>query len=197
MGVCYWPAPSPVSKWDENVAWHLAEAKKLGIINDAKAEARRKKAEKERQALIEKGVDPDLIKPHTVIPSTVSQSTARKMEKHELDLGDICQVSSGKFADKRVLVIKAGIQTKFGLKTITVEYFGENKTGEKIWVAPEQLAFEGESDMTTANAIKEADYQEWKARKQAGVPPASSFKPKKPWMNKGKSPASDGDDSFL
>lgn len=185
------------TKWDENVAWHLAEARKLAIINDAKAEARRKKAEKERLALIEKGVDPELLKPHTSLPSTVSQSTARKMEKHELDLGDICQVTAGKYADKRVLVIKAGVQTKFGVKSITVEYFGQNKTGEKVWVAPEQLAFEGEADMVTANAIKEADYQEWKARKAAGVPPASSFAKKKPWGKPKNEAPSDGDDSFL
>jgi acyl-ACP thioesterase len=183
-----------MSKWDENLAWHLADAKRLGIINNAKAEARRKKAEKERQMLIDSGVSPDKIT--TQLPNTISQSTAKKMEKHDLDLGDICQVSSGKFADKRVLVIKAGIQTKFGLKTITVEYFGENKTGEKIWVSPEQLAFEGESDMTTANAIKEADYQEWKARKQAGVPPASAFQNKKVWKKKSGS-SNGGDDSFL
>ncbi len=184
--------------WDARLAWNMAEIRKLAIVNEAKAEARHKKAEKERQALIEKGVDPDLLKPQTVIPETISQTTARKMEKHELDLGDICQVTGGKYADKKVLVIKAGIQTKFGLKSITVEYFGPNKTGEKVWVAPELLAFEGEADMETANAIKEADYQEWKARKQAGVPPASSFKPKKTWGNKKDSaqPA-DGDDSFL
>ncbi len=185
-----------MSKWDENLAWHLAEARKLAIVNEAKAEERRRKKEKERQALIEKGIDPDSLKDDNHVPRTISQSTARKMEKHELDLGDICQVTSGKFADKKVLIIKAGIQTKFGLKTITVEYFAEGRTGEKIWVSPEQLTFEGESDMNTANAIKEADYQEWKARKAAGVPPASAFKPKKPWQNKGK-PASDGDDSFL
>jgi hypothetical protein len=117
------------------------------------------------------------------------------MEKHELDLGDICQVSGGKYADKKVLVIKAGIQTKFGLKAITVEYFASGQTGEKIWASPEQLAFQGESDMETANAIKEADYQEWKARKQAGVPPASAFK-KKSWGNKTKSDGN-GDESFL
>jgi hypothetical protein len=118
------------------------------------------------------------------------------MEKHELDLGDICQVTSGKYADKRVLVIKAGVSTKFGMKSITVEYFGQNKTGEKVWVSPEQLAFEGEADMVTANAIKEADYQEWKARKQAGVPPASAFK-KKSWGKPKNEAPSDGDDSFL
>lgn len=185
------------ASWDERLAWNMAEIRKLAIVNDAKAEARRKKAEKERQALIEKGVDPELLKPHTSLPSTVSQSTARKMEKHELDLGDICQVTSGKYADKKVLVIKAGIQTKFGMKSITVEYFGPNKTGEKVWVAPEQLAFEGEADLETANAIKEADYQEWKARKQAGVPPASSFQKKKSWGKPKNEAPSDGDDSFL
>ena len=182
-----------MKSWDENLAWHLAEAKRLRIVNDAKAEQRRKKKEKERQLLIDSGVPKESIPIPT--PNTISQSKARKMEKHDLDLGDICQVSSGKFADKRVLVIKAGIQTKFGLKTITVEYFGENKTGEKIWVSPEQLSFEGESDMNTANAIKEADYQEWKARKAAGVPPATSFK-QKSWK-KPKQESDPSDDSFL
>lgn len=185
------------SDWDARLEWNMVQIRKLSIINDQRAEARRKKAEKERQALIEKGIDPDEIQPKNILPTTVSQSTARKMEKHELDLGDICQVSAGKFADKKVLIIKAGIQTKFGLKTITVEYFASGSTGEKIWVSPEQLKFEGESDMETANAIKEADFQEWKARKNAGVPPASSFKPKKPWMNKKQEDSSGGDDSFL
>lgn len=185
-----------MSTWQERLDWNMAKTKQLAIVNDAKAEARRKKAEKERQALIEKGVDPELLKPHTSIPSTVSQTQARKMEKHELDLGDICQVTSGKYADKRVLVIKAGVSTKFGMKSITVEYFGQNKTGEKVWVSPEQLAFEGEADMVTANAIKEADFQEWKARKQAGVPPASAFK-KKSWGKPKNEAPSDGDDSFL
>lgn len=108
------------------------------------------------------------------------------MEHHELEHGDICKVTNGKFADKKVLIIKAGIQTKFGMKAITVEYFdkGAVESGEKIWVSPEQLAFIGEQDLETAGAVKEADYQEWKARKQAGVPPASSFQ-KKPWGNKG------------
>lgn len=183
-----------MKKWQERLDWNLAETKKLRIVNDQKAEARRKKAEKERLLLIESGVDP--AKLTTPLPTTISQTKARKMEKHELDLGDICQVSAGKFADKKVLVIKAGIQTKFGLKTITVEYFASGRTGEKIWVSPEQLKFEGESDMETATAIKEADYQEWKARKQAGVPPASAFKSKKPWQKKADS-NSGGDDSFL
>jgi hypothetical protein len=119
------------------------------------------------------------------------------MEKHNLDHGDICEVTSGKFAGKRVLIIKAGIQTKFGLKSITVEYVdkGDVMAGEKIWVSPEQLAFNGEQDLDTAGAVKEADYQEWKARKQAGVPPASSFKGNKPWMNKKKSDG-ESDDNF-
>lgn len=183
--------------WDERLEWNMAEIRKLSIINEQRAIARRAKAEKERLALIEKGVDPTLLKTHNSLPSTVSQSTARKMEKHELDLGDICQVTSGKFADKKVLVIKAGITTKFGLKSITVEYFGPNKTGEKVWVAPELLAFEGENDLETANAIKDADFQEWKARKQAGVPPASAFAKKKPWGKPKLEAPSDGDDSFL
>ena len=184
-----------MSNWQERLEWNLAETRKLAIVNEQKAEARRKKAEKEKQLLIQNGVDP--AKLTTPLPPTISQTKARKMEKHELDLGDICQVSAGKFADKKVLVIKAGIQTKFGLKTITVEYFASGRTGEKIWVSPEQLKFEGESDMETATAIKEADYQEWKARKQAGVPPASSFAKKKPWQNKPKATEGDGDDSFL
>lgn len=182
-----------MSSWQERLDWNLAQTRRLAIVNDAKAEARRKKLEKAKQELIARGIDPNILQ---TTPNTISQTKARKMEKHELDLGDICQVSSGKFADKKVLVIKAGIQTKFGLKTITVEYFSSGQTGEKIWVAPEQLAFQGESDMETANAIKEADYQEWKARKQAGVPPASSFQKKKSW-GKPKAPSGDGDDSFL
>lgn len=102
---------------------------------------------------------------------------------HQLTLGDICTVSSGKFAGRTVIVIKAGIQTKYGLKAITVEYSGEHKTGEKVWVEPELLTFNGATDLDTANAIKEADYQEWKARKNAGVPPASAFN-KKPYYKK-------------
>jgi len=182
-----------MSNWQERLDANLSDTKRLRIVNDQKAEARRKKLEKAKQDLIAKGIDPSLL---TTLPSTISQPTARKMEKHDLDLGDICQVTAGKFADKKVLVIKAGIQTKFGLKTITVEYFAAGRTGEKVWVSPDQLKFEGEADMETANAIKEADYQEWKARKQAGVPPASSFKAKKPWQKKPEA-QTDGDDSFL
>jgi hypothetical protein len=90
---------------------------------------------------------------------------------HDLTLGNVCTVKNGKFAGKTVLVIKAGIQTKFGIKAITVEYKGEHNTGEeKIWVAPEQLTYNGADDTDTANAIKEADYQEWRAKKNAGVP---------------------------
>jgi hypothetical protein len=181
-----------MSTWEERLEWNMVEIRKLAIINEQRAEARRKKQELAKQALIAKGIDPELLK---TLPSTISQTKARKMEKHELDLGDICQVSGGKYADKKVLVIKAGIQTKFGLKAITVEYFATGQTGEKIWASPEQLAFQGESDMDTANAIKEADYQEWKARKQAGVPPASAFK-KKAWGNKPQSDGN-GDESFL
>ena len=184
------------ASWDERLEWNMVQIRQLAIINEQRAEARRRKAAKEKQLLIDSGVDPEKVLPKTVIPPTVSQSTARKMERHELDLGDICQVTSGKFADKKVLIIKAGITTKFGLKSITVEYFGPNKTGEKVWVSPEQLAFEGESDMDTANAIKEADYQEWKARKQAGVPPASAFKQTKSWK-KPKQESDPSDDSFL
>jgi hypothetical protein len=94
---------------------------------------------------------------------------------HDLAFSNLCTVKNGKFTGKQVLVIKAGVQTKFGVKAITVEYFGEHKTGEKIWVAPEQLTYNGADDNDTAEAIKEADFQEWKARKNAGVPPASNF----------------------
>lgn len=117
---------------------------------------------------------------------------------HQLTLGDICTVSGGKFAGRTVLVIKAGIQTKYGLKAITVEYSGEHKTGEKVWVEPEMLTFNGVTDMDTAEAIKEADYQEWKARKAAGVPPASAFN-KKPFYKKSedrKGPSSSDDVPF-
>jgi hypothetical protein len=117
---------------------------------------------------------------------------------HQLTLGDICTVASGKFSGRTVIVIKAGIQTKFGLKAITVEYSGEHKTGEKIWVEPELLTFNGATDLDTANAIKEADYQEWKARKNAGVPPASQFN-KKPYYKKSedrKGPSSSDDVPF-
>jgi hypothetical protein len=121
------------------------------------------------------------------------------MSQHELTLGDICKVTGGKFKDKRVLVIKSGIQTKFGLKVITVEYHDKGATDpEKIWVSPEQLLFAGESDTETAEVIKEADFQEWKARKNAGVPPASSFKSKS-WGNKGaikKQSDGESDESF-
>lgn len=117
---------------------------------------------------------------------------------HQLTLGDICTVASGKFSGKTVVVIKAGIQTKYGIKAITVEYWGEHKTGEKVWVEPELLTFNGATDMDTANAIKEADFQEWKARKNAGVPPASDFK-KKTWGSKsydGKGPSREDDVPF-
>lgn len=121
------------------------------------------------------------------------------MEQHELTFGDICSVKSGKHAGKRVLIIKAGIQTKFGVRAITVEYIDKNSTlPEKVWVAPEQLKFDGESDTETAEVIKEADYQEWKARKNAGVPPASQFQ-KKNWGSKsydGKGPSREDDVPF-
>lgn len=103
---------------------------------------------------------------------------------HDLTLGDICTVTKGKHVGKTVLVIKAGIQTKFGLRAITVEYFERGDAGaEKVWVAPDELAFTHDTDTPTAERIKEADYQEWKARKNAGVPPKSSFA-KRPWGGK-------------
>jgi len=119
------------------------------------------------------------------------------MAQHQLAHGDICTVTSGKFADKKVLIIKENIPTKFGVKAITVEYYnvGQVNSGEKIWVSPEQLAFLGERDLDTAGAVKEADYQEWKARKQAGVPSASSFK-KKTWGNAKRQSAGESDEDF-
>lgn len=177
--------------FDERLAWHLQEAKKLAIINDQRAKKRAEAEEKKIKKLEESGIDTTEIRAKLKIPNSISQSTARKMEKHELDLGDICQVKGGKHEGKVVLVIKAGVQTKFGIKAITIEYSGEHQTGERVWVSPELLVFNGERDMDTANAIKEADYQEWKARQGAGVPPKSSFKPKNPWGKKKESDASD------
>lgn len=107
-------------------------------------------------------------------------------EMHDLTLGDVCTVTKGKFVGKTVLVIKAGLQTKFGLRTITVEHLDVGEAGEeKIWVSPEELSWTGGQDLPTAERIKEADFQEWKARKNAGVPPKSSFA-KKPWDGKKK-----------
>ena len=103
-------------------------------------------------------------------------------QKHDLTFGDICTVSGGRDNGKVVLVIKAGIQTKFGLKAITTEYSGEMKSGAKVWVAPELLIYNGTQDLKTAEAIKEADYQEWKAKKQSGVPDMGQ---KKPWQKFG------------
>lgn len=95
---------------------------------------------------------------------------------HDLTLGDICNITSGKNAGKTVLVIKAGIQTKYGIRAITVEWNDVGDAGsEKVWASPEELSFTNRQDIETAERIKEADYQEWKARKNAGVPPASSF----------------------
>jgi hypothetical protein len=110
---------------------------------------------------------------------------------HDLAFSNICTVKNGKFAGKTVLVVKAGVQTKFGVKAITVEYNGEHQTGEKIWVSPEQLTYNGADDTSTAEAIKEADYQEWKARKGAGVPPASGFGKPKTWQNRKESSEQD------
>lgn len=105
-------------------------------------------------------------------------------EMHDLTLGDVCVVKKGKHVGKTVLVIKAGLQTKYGLRAITVEHFDTGSTGsEKVWVSPDELAWTGGADMETAERIKEADYQEWKARKDAGVPPKGSFV-KKPWQKK-------------
>jgi hypothetical protein len=111
---------------------------------------------------------------------------------HDLTLGDVCTVTSGKHIGKTVLVIKAGIQTKFGLRAITVEWHDSGDAGsEKVWAAPEELSFTNRQDIPTAERIKEADYQEWKARKNAGVPPAGQFTKKKNW-SKDKRPTDTG-----
>lgn len=101
-------------------------------------------------------------------------------ELHDLTLGDICKVTKGKHVGKTVLVIKAGIQTKYGLRAITVEWYDNGEAGaEKVWCSPDELSYANHSDIPTAERIKEADYQEWKARKDAGVPPATAFNKKK------------------
>jgi hypothetical protein len=101
-------------------------------------------------------------------------------ELHDLTLGDVCKVIKGKNVGKTVLVIKAGIQTKYGIRAITVEWHDSGDAGsEKVWCSPDELSFTNFSDIETAEKIKEADYQEWKARKNAGVPPASAFNKKK------------------
>lgn len=96
--------------------------------------------------------------------------------QHELNQGDLCEVSKGKHKGKVVLVLKAGIQTKYGLRAITVESLGDGEHGEeRLWVSPDELAFIGEKDAETAKALNDADYQAYLARKNAGVPPRSSF----------------------
>ena len=101
-------------------------------------------------------------------------------ELHDLTLGDVCKVIKGKNVGKTVLVIKAGIQTKYGLRAITVEWYDNGETGaEKVWCSPDELSYTNHADIETAERIKEADYQEWKARKNAGVPPAAAFNKKK------------------
>ena len=101
-------------------------------------------------------------------------------EMHDLTLGDVCKVIKGKHVGKTVLIIKAGIQTKYGLRAITVEWYDSGDAGtEKVWCSPDELSFINHQDLPTAERIKEADYQEWKARKDAGVPPAAAFNKKK------------------
>lgn len=101
-------------------------------------------------------------------------------ELHDLTLGDVCKVIKGKHVGKTVLVIKAGIQTKYGLRAITVEWYEKGEAGaEKVWCSPDELSFTHDTDIEVAERIKEADYQEWKARKNAGVPPASAFNKKR------------------
>ena len=97
--------------------------------------------------------------------------------EHTLTLGNICTVQKGKHAGKTVLIIKAGIQTKYGLRAITVEWHDAGEAGtEKVWCSPDELVYINRNDIDTAERVKEADYQEWKARQGAGVPPKSSFK---------------------
>lgn len=101
-------------------------------------------------------------------------------ELHDLTLGDVCKVIKGKHVGKTVLVIKAGIQTKYGLRAITVEWYDRGEAGsEKVWVSPDELSFTNDTDLEIAERIKEADYQEWKARQGAGVPPRSAFNKRK------------------
>ena len=187
-----------LDNWQSRLNWNLAKIAVLRAKNDKAAVARRNKKDRlAREALIAIGSTLDLNELKSQLGIPKHEEPKNTMEKHNLDHGDICEVTSGKFAGKKVLVIKAGIQTKFGLKAITVEYNdkGDVMAGEKIWASPEQLSFAGEQDLDTAGAVKEADYQEWKARKQAGVPPASAFKGNKPWMNKKKSDG-ESDDNF-
>ena len=95
---------------------------------------------------------------------------------HELNQGDLCEVTNGRHKGKTVLILKAGIQTKYGLRAITVEHISDEETGEeRLWVDPTDLAFLGEKDAETAKALNDADYQAYLARKNAGVPPRSSF----------------------
>lgn len=113
-------------------------------------------------------------------------------ELHDLTLGDVCKVIKGKHVGKTVLVIKAGIQTKYGIRAITVEWYDNGDTGaEKVWCSPDELSFSNTHDIETAERIKEADYQEWKARKDAGVPPKSAFK-KKSFPRKDNRPTDTG-----
>jgi hypothetical protein len=194
------PMNGDAGDWQRRLNWNLAQIASLRKKNDKAALARRnKKDRKAREALIAIGSTLDLNELKAQLGIAIHETSINPMEKHNLDHGDICEVTSGKFAGKRVLVIKAGIQTKFGLKAITVEYVdkGDVMAGEKIWCSPEQLAFAGEQDLDTAGAVKEADYQEWKARKQAGVPPASAFKrADKPWATKKRPSDGESDDNF-
>lgn len=96
--------------------------------------------------------------------------------QHELNQGDVCEVIAGKHKGKTILVLKAGIQTKYGLRAITVQWSDTGDTGdERLWVEPSELAFLGNSDAETAKALNDADYQAYLARKNAGVPPKSAF----------------------
>lgn len=106
------------------------------------------------------------------------------MEHHDLTVGDICTVTSGKHKEMTVIVLKAGIETKYGVKSITAEYYDRGNLGnEQIWVSPEQLQFLRDTDVESAKARNDLDYKAYLARKQAGVPPASQFN-KKPWGNR-------------
>ena len=92
---------------------------------------------------------------------------------HNLSVGDICRVTSGKHGNKIVLVIKDSIPTKFGVRALVVQYFDTDNIGdETIWLPPEFLVFLGQTESSTAKARAEDDYNKWKTKKYA----TSSYK---------------------
>lgn len=107
-------------------------------------------------------------------------------QTHVLETGDICFVNEGRNKGKTVLVLKPSITTKKGdTLSISVEYpVAEGGNPEKVWCEPNHLMFVHKSDTQAARRINDADYEEWKARKAAGVPPSSQLKKKNSWGNK-------------